>query len=51
MGATALAQERLFALRKAIAKIEGRAPGDALAPSPAAAQEQRRADRRPCGTR
>ncbi len=32
MGATALAQERLFALRKAIAKIEGRAPGDALAP-------------------
>lgn len=32
MGATALAQERLFALRKAIAKIEGRAPGDGLAP-------------------
>ena len=30
MGATALAQERLFALRKAIAKIEGRPPGDAL---------------------
>lgn len=32
MGATAQAQERLFALREAIAKIEGRAPADGLAP-------------------
>lgn len=32
MGATAQAQERLFALRQAIAKIEGRPPADGLAP-------------------
>ncbi|MFN7012463.1 MAG: ImuA family protein [Allorhizobium sp.] len=44
MGATALAQERLIALREAIAKIEGRPPPDGLAPDAGETDDKRNRD-------
>ena len=40
MGATALAQERLFALREAIARIEGKPLSGGLEPVPELRDEQ-----------